>query len=289
MSEISESTQQINGHQIYSRTILPETAPIANVLLVHGLGEHCGRYSHVFEFLADNQIAVYSFDQIGHGRSDGKRGNMKLADTWQLMDHFISSIHTADPKVPLFLYGHSLGGNIVLSYAYQWPESLTGVIATSPGIGLANPIPGFLMGIIGLVAKILPGITISNGIKPSDLSQDDQVIQAYVQDPLVHDRISLGLAYDMVTTGKNLVLTDEPFPRPLLLMQGSADKVVDTEAVSQFAKSKASEKLTYHAFQNGYHELQNEPFKEEILNIILDWILSQIGPEAIKRNRESGF
>ena len=279
MSENSESIQQINGHQIYSKTTLPETAPIANVLLVHGLGEHCGRYSHVFKFLTDHQIAVYSFDQIGHGRSDGKRGNMKLADTWQLIDHFTSTIQAAAPKVPLFLYGHSLGGNIVLSYAYQWPEALTGVIATSPGIGLANPIPGFLMGIIGLVVKILPGITISNGISQSSLSQDDQVVQAYAQDPLVHDRISLGLAYDMITTGKKLVLTDEPFPRPLLLMQGDADKVVNTEDVSQFAKSKASEKLTYHAIPNGYHELHNEPFKAEILNIILDWILSQIGTE----------
>ena len=276
MSETRESTQLINGHQIYTRTTLPETAPIANVLLVHGLGEHCGRYSHVFEFLANNRIAVYSFDQIGHGRSDGKRGSMKLADSWQLIDHFKSAIHTADPKVPLFLYGHSLGGNIVLSYTYQWPESLTGVIATSPGIGLADPIPGFLMGIIGLLAKILPGITIPNGIKQSSLSQDDQVIQAYAQDPLVHDRISVGLVYDMVTTGKKLVLTDKPFPRPLLLMQGSADKVVDPEAVSQFARSKASGSLTYHAFPNGYHELHNEPFKAEILKIILDWILSQI-------------
>ncbi|HBN96449.1 MAG TPA: alpha/beta hydrolase, partial [Firmicutes bacterium] len=122
MSKTNELIQTIQSHKIYTSTTLPDSPARANILLVHGLGEHCARYAHVSAFFSENEIATYTFDLPGHGKSDGKRGVMRYQKAWKIIDQLKTSIAAGNPGTPLFLYGHSLGGALALTYAARFPD-----------------------------------------------------------------------------------------------------------------------------------------------------------------------
>lgn len=264
------------GRHIFTKTWLPDGTPRANIILVHGIGEYCERYEHVCEFLTGIGCAVYGFDHIGHGKSDGKRGCMSYADAYEIINTIKAQLLEQMPAVPVILYGHSMGGGVVISYGLSYSEGLKGIIATSPAVGMANPMKPGVVRMLRVLKKIAPNLTVSNGLPADGISHDRSVVEKYQSDPLVHDKVSVTLGLDLMDSGDRVAAWDREYPVPLLVAQGSKDQLVDPVAAENFALH-AKGNVTYKRFEGGYHELHNEPNRQELFDVFAEWIGDLIG------------
>lgn len=261
------------GEKIYSQKWIADGAVEAVIVLVHGLGEHIGRYKHVAKFFNDSQISVYGFDHRGHGKSSGKRGH--IGSSQFFMDDIETMIDIArkdNPELPIFLYGHSLGGNMVLYYSLFKQLAIKGVIATSPGLGTGEPVPPVKLFAAKILKTILPSLTMNNGLDVNNLSHNPQVIKDYQADPLVHSMISAKLAMLMFSNGDWIIENASKFDLPLLLLQGGKDHIVNLKKTKQFAAKVPDSIITFKIFPDLYHEMHNEYEQGQVLNFILDWI-----------------
>ncbi|NOZ00068.1 MAG: alpha/beta hydrolase [Chloroflexi bacterium] len=267
--------QTNDGLNLFARSWTPERQPKAAVCLVHGHGEHIGRYAHVAAALNEAGYALLGFDLRGHGQSDGTRGHTPSYDA--LLDDITTFLAQAEeryPGLPRFLYGHSMGGNLVLNYALRRKTDLKGVIATGPWLRLAFEPPAIQVFLGKTMNKIFPGFVQTSGLETAALSRDPAVISAYENDPLVHDKISARLFVSMYESGLWALEHAAEFPLPLLLMHGSADRLTSAEASRQFAET-AGENVTLRIWDGWYHEIHNEPEKAQVFESIIRWLDEQ--------------
>jgi len=269
-----------DGQQLFGRVWQPETQPKGVVNLVHGLGEHCGRYEHLAGAMVEAGFALVSFDLRGHGRSGGPRGHFPSHEVvFEDIDGLLRESARRYTGVPSFLYGHSLGGNLVLNYALRRQPGLAGVIATSPWLRLAFKPPALKVALGRLMDKLFPRLTLPNGLNPADLSHDPAVVSAYVNDPLVHDRLSARLGVEALENGLWALDHAAEFSLPLLLLHGGADRMTSAEASREFA-SRAGSRCTLKIWEGMYHELHNEYGKDEVLSLIINWLERRAQREA---------
>lgn len=258
----------------------PVDNPRAVVCLVHGLGEHIGRYETVASFFTGNQIAVIGFDLPGFGRSAGKRGHTLPFPA--CIEEIAATIHQANdfyPGTPVFLYGQSMGGNLVLNYLLDYPSTLAGVIAASPWIRLQDP-PSRLLTVFAKTMKLIfPSFTQSNNLDASQLSNDPAVRTAYLADPLVHDRISVATGVDMLEAAARLEYFEGDVSVPLLLLHGSQDAITSPDGTKDFA-GRVSGDITLKIWKDLKHELHNEPNKAEVLSFVINWMNDILGFEG---------
>lgn len=244
------------------------------VVLVHGLGEHCMRYQHVAEKFTSAGYALLGFDHRGHGKSEGKRGhiasyNAVMGD----IQHQLDVVAKRYPGKPLFLYGHSMGGSFTLYFLLtRKPSTLAGAIVTSPGLAVAKPVAPATLFLGKMMSRINPSMQMSNGLDRTGLSRDPEVDKIYSADPLVHGFISAKLAIDMLANGQWMVEHASEVSVPLLLMQGSADRLVSPSTTEKFAAQIKRSDFTFKMWNDFYHELHNEPEKETILQTMVDWL-----------------
>ncbi|MEM6966192.1 MAG: alpha/beta fold hydrolase, partial [Bacteroidota bacterium] len=161
--------------------------PKAVICLVHGLGEHCRRYDHMAAYYNDKGYSVISFDNVGHGRSEGKRGHVTKYQIF--MDNIQELIQQADkayPLLPKFLYGHSLGGNMSLNYTLRNHPEIAGLVTTGAFVTLPEPAPKLLVLFGKIMRNIVPSLLQSNNLNAEHVSKDEKVVNKYVADPLVH-------------------------------------------------------------------------------------------------------
>jgi alpha-beta hydrolase superfamily lysophospholipase len=274
--EISEwNWKSSDGLDMYARGWAPQGQPKAVIMLVHGLGEHVARYDHVAAVLTEKGYAMLGFDLRGHGRSGGPRGH---APTYEaLMDDIAAFSRQTDARfagLPRFLYGHSLGGNLVLNYALRRKPDLRGVIATGPWLKLAFEPPASQVTLGRFMNGIAPGFVQHSKLDTKGLSHDLAVVSKYENDPLVHDKISVRLFVEMYATGLWALDHAAEFPLPLLLMHGAADPITSAQASREFAQ-KAGDKVTLKVWDGLYHEIHNEPEKEQVFACMLDWLEKQ--------------
>jgi len=265
-----------DGIKFYMRGWEPDKKPKAVVCLVHGLGEHAGRYAHVGEAFAKAGYALVGFDERGHGKSGGARGHTPTYDA--MMDDIEALLAQAAaryPKLPMFLYGHSMGGNQVINFALRRKPALKGVIATGPWLKIAFEPPALQMTLGRTMNKIAPGFTQKSGLETASLSRDRKIVDAYNNDPLVHDKISARLFVSMYDAGLWAFDHAAEFPLPLLLMHGSGDRITSAEASREFAE-RAGKKATWHAWDGLYHEIHNEPEKAKVLETMVEWMDGQL-------------
>jgi len=277
--QIHESTWNTpDGVRLYTRQWLPEAPTRAVVVLVHGLGEHCARYDHVAAFLTGHGIQVSSFDHRGHGRSQGTRGHIPSYDHVNGdLDHFLAEAAQASPGRPVFLYGHSMGGAMVLYYGLTRQPKIAGVICTSPGIGSENPQSQAKILLGKILYRIAPSMTVPNGLDFNNLSHDRAVVQAYQSDPLNTGQVSARLGLDLLNNGPWIVSQAAHWTLPILLMQGGGDHLVSPAATRKFAAGVAKDLITYKEWDGLFHELHNEPEKDQVFQTIQDWIDARIG------------
>lgn len=242
------------------------------VLLVHGLGEHAGRYERLARRLNDWGFAVRGYDQYGHGESGGVRGGLPSDDRLldDLADVMDSTRARMDRATPLILFGHSLGGLVAARYVARGAKPVEGLVLSSPALdpGL-TPFQKFLLNVL---PRIAPDLRVGNGLDPADISHDPTVVQAYRDDPLIHDRISGRLARFIVDAG---VATREQAPRwktPTLLMYAGHDKLVNPEGSREFAAAAPAQVLTAHCFDDMNHEIFNEVDRELVFGELKTWL-----------------
>jgi len=217
---------------------------------------------------------VLGFDLRGHGKSEGLRGHTPSYDA--LMDDIGRLLDEAAQRYPgksQFIYGHSLGGNLVLNYTLRRKPPLAGVVSTSPAIRVANPLPVTQLTLAKVMNKLQPTMQMPNGLALDNLARDPEVIRAYKSDPLVHNKISVRLAVEMLQAGEWALAHAAEFPLPLLLVHGTADELTSAAATQEFA-GKVRGDCTIKLWDGFYHETHNEPEKAEVLGFMIDWLQS---------------
>lgn len=252
------------------------TTPKAVVILVHGMGEHATRYTDfVIPKLLKNDVAVVAFDQFGHGKTTGKRGHCPSFEAvLESVEKVIEKATILFPEIPKFLYGHSMGGNVVINYTLQKKHNLQGIIATSPFLKLAFQPPVWKLSLGKIMQKIAPSITLGNELDANDISRDLTEVEKYKSDPLVHDKVSPNFSITFIETGKWAIQNADKLETPMLLLHGTGDKIIDYKATEKFAKN--TKKATLKLYENGYHELHNDLCKEEVLTDIITWLNAQL-------------
>jgi acylglycerol lipase len=269
-----------DGIELFAQVWEPSVvSPRAVVCLVHGLGEHSSRYAHVAEAFEKEGFILFGFDHRGHGRSGGIRGHVSsIEDFLQDIDLLLEQARKRYPNLPILLYGHSLGGILVLHYGLKRKPDIKGVIATSPGLHTAlekQPVKIFMAKLLG---SLMPGTTLPSGLDAKAISRDEAVVKKYQQDPLVHDKISLGFGKTMLGVTKWTLDHAGEFPLPLLLMHGKNDAIAYDTSSTEFAAA-LKDNCTLVLWEGGYHEMHNEPEKAEVFKTMTMWMDARLRQE----------
>jgi alpha-beta hydrolase superfamily lysophospholipase len=287
MSRIEFTHTTPDGQELYHQGWAPDAEPKAVLCLVHGLGEHSGRYAHVGSVLNEAGYALLGFDQRGHGKTPGKRGVTPPFE--RLMDDIGLVLDQAAqrfPGRPRFLYGHSMGGNWVLNYAlrcqpHTGSRALTGVISTSPGLRTAFKPPAAKLFAGKILYKLAPDFVLPNGLELEGISRDEEIIRIYKSDPLVHDKMSARLGLDILQQGEWAIDHAADFPPiPLLLVHGACDRLTSAPATEEFASkaelASSQPNVTLKIWPECYHETHNDPEKAEVIGFMIDWLNAEL-------------
>lgn len=280
MSHLEFELKTADGLKLRGQEWVPETTPHSVVCLIHGLGDHSDRYHHMANVFNQAGYTLMAFDLRGHGRSEGKRGHTPgysalMAD----IGIFLKETAARYPDLPRFLYGHSLGGNLALTYVLRFQPVLAGVIASAPLLRLARKPPGAKTALIRLLNTLHLNIPLSTGLEQAALSRDVNVVRLYQEDPWVHEHITPALADSMLREGEWCLLHAHEFPLPLLLMHGEADRITSVEASIEFA-DQIQQRCSLKIWDGLYHELHNEPEQADVLNCVLQWMKIQTGEKG---------
>ncbi|MFC4307293.1 alpha/beta hydrolase [Cohnella boryungensis] len=251
-------------------------APKAVVGLIHGMGEHMGRYIHVADMLNAEGYAVMGFDQRGHGRTHGKRGHTPDYEALlEGVELLLQEARRKYPGLPLFLFGHSMGGNVTLNYLLRRQPDIRGAIVTGPWLKLAFKPPS-LQAILGkLIDKIYPAYTNNRPMVADSLTSDEEMIQRYLTDPLGHGQITARFFFGVQNAGLWALKHADRLSVPLLLMHGGDDKVTSLAASKQFAHL-AGDLAEWREWTDFKHELHNEKRREEVFAVIRTWLRKQL-------------
>lgn len=247
------------------RTWTPAAPPWAHVVLVHGLGEHSGRYEHVGSAFAEAGIAVRSFDLLGHGRSGGRTADI---DDFSIIHDQIGAHVRSLRKtgVPVALYGHSLGGVLSLEYALGEREPVDALVLSAPGLSGGK---AWQRVVAGLLGAVVPRVKVTNAFDGGLLSRDPAVGEAYFADPLVTTKTSLGMGKELFDAGDRCRSSLDRLAVPTLVLHGGSDRLVPPEASLPLVESPHVERRLYPKLR---HELHNEPEGPEVIAAAIDWL-----------------
>jgi alpha-beta hydrolase superfamily lysophospholipase len=275
---IPQTITAADGVQLQVSHWSPGGMPRGTVLIVHGLGEHIGRYEHVAAHLNAQGWLVAGYDQRGHGTSEGKRGAIPapqalLDDLARVMD----SVRALSPD-PLVLLGHSMGGLVAARFAAEmlsptpaeWSRPIDALVLSSPALAL--PMTPGQKRLLALMSRLAPGLGLGNGLKPEWISRDPAVVLAYRADPLVHDRVTARLVNFMLDAGEVVRARSAAWRLRTLLMYAGADRCVAPSGSDAFAAAAPRAKLRVARYDGLAHEIFNEPEKARVLDDMSGWL-----------------
>jgi alpha-beta hydrolase superfamily lysophospholipase len=258
--------------ELFAHVWKPEIASRALVVITHGHGEHSGRYAHVAENLAFRGLAVAAPDLRGHGRSMGPRGLvMDWGEFQEDLRSFIDQLRPQFADVPIFLYGHSVGGTISLEYVIRNPTEIKGTIASAPSLGQPN-IPAILFLISKVLSRIYPTFTMETQLDVPSLSRDQAVVQAYQEDPLVHSIGSARMGTELLKAAEWIQAHASELNVPLLLIHGAQDRLINPADSHRFFENVGALDKTFMDLPDGFHEPHNDLDKDVVLKRVGDWI-----------------
>jgi alpha-beta hydrolase superfamily lysophospholipase len=248
----------------------PRADARGSVLIVHGLGEHIGRYAHVAEQLNAWGWSAIGYDQRGHGRSEGARGALARSDDL-LRDLALvfDAVREHNPG-PLVLLGHSMGGLVAARFVAERMRSVEALVLSSPALDLGmNAFQKLLLAVLGPLA---PTLAVNNGLKPAWISRDPAVVRAYAADPLVHDRVTPRLVRFMVDGGEFVRARAVQWSVPTLLLYAGSDRCVAPAGSAAMAAAAPKSVLTAREFAPLFHEIFNEPEQREVFAVLGEWL-----------------
>ena len=278
MSAISEKTGAIvapDGIKIFFRHY-PVEFERGRIVIAHGLGEHSGRYGELIDRLNSRGISVWIPDHRGHGQSDGKRGHI-LNFTQYLMDLRLT-VEQARDGVPgsmrCFLLGHSMGGLIAIYFAQRFPELINGVIVSSPCLGMTIKVPTLKRILGSLLSYVWPSLTMTNGLDATKLSHEPDVVSGYINDPLVHDRVSARFFTELIAAMETVFQQVSRLNVPILMQIAGDDHMVNARSSIEFMNSLVLQDKTQYVYDGLYHEIYNElkDHKNRVFADLENWL-----------------
>tara|TARA_B100001057_G_scaffold148128_1_gene148055 strand:+ start:4987 stop:5805 length:819 start_codon:yes stop_codon:yes gene_type:complete len=259
------------GNKIFVRSWTPNKSNQA-LLMVHGLGEHSGRYEVFSKYLKNEKLSLYAFDLPGHGKTYGRKGHIKKFDEYlDSLEDVLIHIRKENLDIPIKLFGHSLGGLISLSFLInRESKEIDSAIISSPWIKLGLEVPKYLIEIQKVLVNIIPGFRLNNRINTNDLTKDNKINTKYINDQLVHDRISFKL-YSEINNQINLVVERcDRIKLKVLLYHGTEDKIISCESIKILSSKIKNSNMVF--FKEVYHEPHNDLEKKEVFKKIIKFL-----------------
>ena len=260
------------GLELYYQRWRPEATARAVLVVVHGYGEHSGRYGNVVDRFVPRGYVVYALDMRGHGRSAGKRGYVESYSEYRAdVAAFLDLVRSEEPDRKVFLLGHSQGGLTVLNYVLHDNTGLAGVVASGPVLSPPGISP-FLIQLSKLLSNVWPGLTLRVGLDSGALSRDAAVVDAYINDPLVHGKGTPRLSIEVMDTADWTQAHASEMALPCLIVHGGADRLSAPEASQRFFENVTfadKERIEYEGY---YHEVFNDLGKEKVLTDVEAWL-----------------
>lgn len=261
------------GMQLFSRCWRPEGDPRAVVVLVHGISEHSGRYATLVDHLTASGFAVCGFDHRGHGRSPGRWGHINNWSEYRGdVRAFLEHVRNEVPGKPVFLYGHSLGALIVSEYVLDNPQGLSGLIVSGIPLkpsGVAKP---QLVALARLLSRVLPTFSVSLGVDPPKLSRDAAVSRAYLDDPLVHHRVSMRWGTETLAAIERVRSRATEIRLPILILHGGSDGVNSVEGSQELFDKVSSADKQLRIYPGGAHEPHNDLGRAQVVRDVEEWL-----------------
>jgi len=273
MKQISGKLNGQGNFNLFYHGYLPTGGPRAIMLIVHGLAEHSGRYMNVIDYFVPNGYAIYSFDQRGHGQSEGMRGYVERFSYYiDDLKTFFDVVRGKHSDKKIFIVGHSIGGTIAIAYSLRHQDEFDGLILSGatiePGSSL-SPAKIMLARLLSLIAPKM-GVDV---IDASAISQDHEVVDAYVNDPLVYrGKIRARLGNELIRAMKVLPEQMPEIHLPVLIMSGTNDRLSNPQGSQLLYESVSSGDKTLKFYDGFYHEIFNEPGREQVFNDMEAWI-----------------
>ena len=258
--------------QLFYQLWRPRDREKGALCVAHGLGEHSGRYDNLVNKLLPMGWALFALDHRGHGKSQGNRGHVdSFSQYTDDLDAFIDLIKTKT-QAPLFLFGHSLGGLIALSYALSYPQKIKGIVSSAAALKIAVEVPKWKTTLGNFMSNLWPTLSMNNEIDPYMLSHDADVVDAYKNDPLVHPKVTARWYTEFVAQIDWAHKNAHKLVVPCLILQGTGDKLVHPDGSREFFEKIQIGDKTFKSYEGLYHELINELRKDEPLNDIAIWL-----------------
>jgi alpha-beta hydrolase superfamily lysophospholipase len=266
------------GLDLYCQRWRSETGgpPKAVLAIVHGHGEHSGRYGNVVDWFVPKGYAVYAFDLRGHGRSPGQRGYVnRFSDFTGDVGAFLAFVRQEEPGRPVFLLGHSLGGPIALNYVLHDPSGLAGAVVSGPLLG-AMPVSPAKLVLAKVLSSVWPTFSLQTGLDVDGLSRDPAVVKAYVDDPLVHDAGTARLGTELAAAIDWTQAHAADLALPCLIVHGGADRICLPEGSRTFFDHVTFADKELREYEGYYHEVFNDVGKERVLADIEAWLKARL-------------
>jgi acylglycerol lipase len=261
-----------DGIFLVGRNWRPVGKPKAIILIVHGIGEHSGRYDSWARKFCEFGYMIYSVDLRGHGLSEGRRGHIDNINNY--LDDISSLVrrvkHNWD-QVPVFLYGHSMGGSLVLNFLLRKRQDFAGAIITSPWLNLVNPPSPALQKTAAVLNYFFPRMIFRTGIKSSDLSSIPAEQKSSDTDKLMHHKISVRLFNELKRAASDVLERPSRLSIPMFFAHGTADNVTDFGTTRQLSE-KIGENASFYGAKNARHELHCEPVAEDLFFFLTSWL-----------------
>ncbi|MBN1311538.1 MAG: lysophospholipase [Anaerolineae bacterium] len=273
MDHIEGTFQGFGDVHLFYQRWRPEKKPKAVLVIVHGFGEHSGRYMNVVDHFVPRQYAIYGLDHRGHGRSPGQRGHVNSFEEFRGdVDAFVKLVDQQEPRIPIFLWGHSMGGLIGLDYILHHPEGLRGAIISGPSLtpsGFASPI---MVTLTRIFSRLWPTFSIDIGLDAMALARTPEVGKAYREDTLVHGRASTRLGTELELASNWVKAHVAELKIPLLMIHGDADTICPVSETLSFFEQVTFADKELKVYPGGYHESHNDIEHEQVMADVEGWI-----------------
>jgi len=251
----------------------PEGPVKAAILLVHGLGEHSSRYMNLVNHLVPLGYAIYTVDHIGHGKSDGVRKHVNtFADFTDTLDIFFNRVNDWHGDKPVYLLGHSMGGLIAAYYLLSHQDAFSGAILSAPALKISNDVPRLKVLVGKLLSAVWPRFGILS-INPTKVSRDLNIVQAYMDDPLIYKgKTSARLAAELLKAMRQVEEGSLKITLPVLVLQGTEDAIVNPDGAQEFFDRVGSADKTLKLYEGSYHEVFTDTDKDRVFDDLKKWL-----------------
>lgn len=267
----------VGGVRIVYDVWTPDGEPRAVVILSHGFGEHARRYDHVAQRFGEDGLVTYALDHRGHGRSGGKRVLVKdIGEYTGDFDTLVTIAGKEHPGLKCIVLGHSMGGGIVFAYGVERPDNYDLMVLSGPAVAAQDGVSPLLVFVAKIAGAVAPGLPVQD-LDATAISRDPAVVTAYDSDPLVHHgKVPAGVARALLLVGETMPRRAPALTAPLLVVHGEQDRLICVAGSHRLVDAVGSSDVELKVYPELYHEVFNEPERDQVLDDVVSWINARL-------------